>query len=284
MADGPARAAGFAGDPVRSADHDGLRLHVSRFRAGERVARHGHDEPYVCLALGGPFRERVGARTWTEGPLTVISHPAGEEHDDAFDGDAVCVNLAYSPAWIERHGVAARLWTERRASPHGALVALGLRLFRLHASGGDASGLEWDELACAFVGEHGTAAAAPPARLAWIAEAIEDDPTATPGLTELARRVQLHPVYVARAFRRAYGSSIGEYLRHARVRRAMRLLATTEMPICDVAAESGFVDQSHMTRLLKRVTGSTPAALRAHVRGHRRAAAGRFAASKTARA
>src|SRR5690349_14485206 len=134
MADGPASASGFAGDPVCSAVHAGLRLHVSRFRAGERVARHGHDEPYVCLVLGGPFHERVGARTWTEGPLTVISHPAGEEHDDAFEGDAVCVNLAYSRAWRDQRGWDARLWSERRASTRGPVLTLGLRLLRLHAA------------------------------------------------------------------------------------------------------------------------------------------------------
>jgi AraC family transcriptional regulator len=281
--DDPEAAAGFAGDPVRSAARGGLRLHVSRFRAGERVATHGHDEPYVCLALGGPFRERVGSRTWTEGPLTLIRHPAGEEHDDLFEGDAVCVYLSYSRARIDDRGPETRLWRERQACTRGPVLALGLRLLQLHAAAPEgASTLDWDELAAEFVAADAPPPV-PPARLARVLEAIEDDPTHTPSLTDVGRLVQLHPIYVARAFRRAYGMSIGESLRQARVRRALRLLTTTDAPLSDVAPDAGFVDQSHMTRLVKRFTGVTPAALRRHVRGVRPRPDARFGASKTRR-
>jgi AraC family transcriptional regulator len=71
----------------------------------------------------------------------------------------------------------------------------------------------------------------------------------------------MHPVSLARAFRRAHGCSITWYRRRSRVRRAADLL-TTAMPLADVAMESGFTDQSHFCRVFKVETGLTPSVYR----------------------
>lgn len=47
----------------------------------------------------------------------------------------------------------------------------------------------------------------------------------------------------------------------ARVRRAARVM-TTELPLADVALESGYADQGHMTRTFRRWFGVTPSQLR----------------------
>lgn len=72
----------------------------------------------------------------------------------------------------------------------------------------------------------------------------------------------VHPVHLARVFRSRFQCSPIEYLRQCRVSRSMRLLATTCLPICQVALECGFYDQSHLTRSFLRVTGTTPGRFR----------------------
>jgi AraC-like DNA-binding protein len=63
---------------------------------------------------------------------------------------------------------------------------------------------------------------------------------------------------LARHFRRAFGTSPDRY-------RTLRRLAPARhaiergMPLAEVAAETGFADQSHMTRQFKRTFGLTPA-------------------------
>jgi AraC-like DNA-binding protein len=47
-----------------------------------------------------------------------------------------------------------------------------------------------------------------------------------------------------------------------RVRRACDRLRARDATLADVALETGFVDQSHFTRVFKRVMGTTPAAYR----------------------
>ncbi|MFB4309150.1 AraC family transcriptional regulator [Actinomadura sp. GTD37] len=60
-----------------------------------------------------------------------------------------------------------------------------------------------------------------------------------------------------RGFRRAYGMGPGDYQRQLRLRAARRLLARGDA-IGDVAARTGFADQSHLTRWFVRCYGMTP--------------------------
>ncbi len=66
----------------------------------------------------------------------------------------------------------------------------------------------------------------------------------------------------ARAFRARYGLPVGAYLRALQLDRAATRLAATDEAIADIAAQTGFYDQSHFTRVFKLRFGLTPAAYR----------------------
>jgi AraC family transcriptional regulator len=63
-------------------------------------------------------------------------------------------------------------------------------------------------------------------------------------------------------FKRSFGLSVHQYVICQRVERAMHLLSKPGVRLCDVAQQSGFSDQSHMTRFMRRIIGITPAELR----------------------
>jgi AraC family transcriptional regulator len=85
-------------------------------------------------------------------------------------------------------------------------------------------------------------------------EALPDNLT----VERIANVVGVHPVHLARVFRRRYGCSVGEYARNWRVEVASRQLATSTNSIAEVAAVAGFADQSHLCRTFKAVSGLTP--------------------------
>jgi AraC-like DNA-binding protein len=80
-----------------------------------------------------------------------------------------------------------------------------------------------------------------------------------PSLAELAALTGLSQFALLRAFRDATGLPPHAYLNQLRVRRA-RLLLDDGLPPADVAAQTGFADQAHLTRHFKRVVGVPPAA------------------------
>jgi AraC-like DNA-binding protein len=76
-------------------------------------------------------------------------------------------------------------------------------------------------------------------------------------LAQLASVANLSPFHFLRVFRAALGLPPHAYLTQLRVARAKALLSQG-MPIPRVALETGFVDQSHLTRHFKRLVGVPP--------------------------
>ena len=81
-------------------------------------------------------------------------------------------------------------------------------------------------------------------------------------LAELAGVVQLSVFHFTRKFRAEFGCPPHAYVMRKRIERAKAQLARRNVPIKVVAANSGFSDQSHMTRLFQRLLGVTPAEYR----------------------
>ncbi len=54
------------------------------------------------------------------------------------------------------------------------------------------------------------------------------------------------------------GTGIAEYIRQQRIDHAKKLLKTTDLPITEVAKQSGFLDYTYFYRVFKKVTGHSP--------------------------
>jgi AraC family transcriptional regulator len=81
-------------------------------------------------------------------------------------------------------------------------------------------------------------------------------------LVDIADSAGLSPTYLVTQFRRHAGMTPYAYVISRRVRCACMLLKTTDMPIAQVALESGFSDQQHLTRVMHARTGDTPKVIR----------------------
>jgi len=86
---------------------------------------------------------------------------------------------------------------------------------------------------------------------AHLAETIEID--------VLADVVGTSRSHFPRLFRRSLGISPHQYIVRRRLQRAMQLIRKDRLPLAQVAAETGFVDQSHLTNWTRRVYGLSPA-------------------------
>lgn len=101
----------------------------------------------------------------------------------------------------------------------------------------------------------------------WVKRVTEYLSTAgvQPTLRDLAKEVGVHPVSVARAFRRHHGCTIGEFVRTNRIQVACDKLRHSRLTIAEIAHETGFSDQSHFTRSFRKIVGVTPGAFKRSV-------------------
>ncbi|MDD7970807.1 AraC family transcriptional regulator [Roseinatronobacter alkalisoli] len=101
-----------------------------------------------------------------------------------------------------------------------------------------------------------TPASAPEA-IAQARARIDDDPATLVTLSELASLSGLSEFQLLRGFAKETGLTPHAYLIQRRLQQARRRIAAGAA-LADAAVESGFADQSHMTRLFVRTYGMTP--------------------------
>jgi AraC family transcriptional regulator len=221
----------------------------------------------VTLVLRGAFEEQVGSHVEPAGPGSVVVKPAGVEHSDEYGRQgATTLQVSISPEdeaelRAAGHGIGGWRWMHGECSTRPLLRLLGV-IERPPLSGdpGEAGTedlfFEWLaslESACPRAGT--------PAPL-WLARVHASLTACCLPIRELARREGVHPVHLAREFRRHYGTAPTEYRRQSRVRRAVSHISGSRRSLSEVAYEAGYADQAHMTREMRSVAGLTPLALR----------------------
>jgi len=82
------------------------------------------------------------------------------------------------------------------------------------------------------------------------------------GLDELAAEAGVSRNHFVTIFSKALGTPPHRYLLDRRIARARTLLAASARPVSEIAAATGFYDQSHLARHLRRSLGLSPTDLR----------------------
>lgn len=238
-----------------------LAVAVCRYAPGERHARHTDRHSRISLLLSGGYREEADAGSIRMAPGDVLLKSARAYHEDAFgDEGAELVALEYleddpfdvhadpdlwrrrDDAFALRHTTA--ILEAAIAGDHATVVAAG------------------DDLLSAC-GDEMSARRQAPRWLERLKQELEAHTLASVCVATHARESGAHPAHASRLFRRCYGASITDYAQTQSVRRALRALALPQRSLSDIALDAGFYDQSHMTRVFRRLTGRAPGAHRA---------------------
>ena len=221
-----------------------MHLAENRYVPGTRQAAHVHDFTSLSLLVRGTVEERAACLEHRGVAGDVIVRPAGTLHEDLF-GEAGAKTLTL----VVEGEVGSYRWLQG-----GSPAALFARAAVEWRAGAEYGEIVTDLLAAI----HDGGSAGRPSALREVAERVE---TTAVSVEALARELSMHPVSLARLFRRAHGVSITAWRRRARVRRAAALL-TTGRSLAEVALESGFSDQSHLCRVFRTEMGITPSAFR----------------------
>ncbi|NCI48233.1 chromate resistance protein ChrB domain-containing protein [Sediminibacterium soli] len=97
-------------------------------------------------------------------------------------------------------------------------------------------------------------------------ELIQDQVDASITLKEVSKGLDINPAYLSREFSKYFDNlSFGEYIRMQRIEKAIGYLVQTAFPLTKIAYLTGFSDQSHFTRVFKKITGQNPSAYRKKV-------------------
>jgi AraC-like DNA-binding protein len=211
----------------------------------------------VVLVRRGVFRRRVnGAESLADTTTGYVQRPGESQQVAHPAGGDVCTTIGVPPELADRLARTGPLTVPAAADlAHRRLLA-AIRHPRPAVSDLVLSDLATDVLVALLP------ATAPPrssARIDDVRAALHADPART--LADLATVAGWSPWHLSRAFHQVTGVTIGTYRRHLRTRAALDALADGDTPAA-VAARTGFADQAHLTRALRREVALSPAIAR----------------------
>ncbi|MEZ5962028.1 MAG: helix-turn-helix transcriptional regulator [Hyphomonadaceae bacterium] len=231
--------------------------HVSRIMhpPRQRISTHEHDWPVLTLYRLGSYRELAdNGRTMVFDGPSVVFQPAGAAHaDEIGERGLETLAMTFDPAWLS-DAARERLPSQTLWRPGGAIALAARRLadvwLDVEASDERLSAATSQFLTRLFA----TGEARAPS---WVGRVSIEANT-----EDLARSLGLNAAWLARAYRAWRGEGLAETARRHRVERAALLLRKGCDALADVAAASGFCDQSHMNRAFRAVLGRTPLEVR----------------------
>ncbi len=264
----------FCGITLKSTCISDFTFIESLYLPGQRHAKHSHEHATLCLVLQGTFTQSYGQSSFDCKPSTLLYYPAGVPHADAFhDLRTRCFVIEFKPSWLARINQSTKVINEPGKFYGDKVSGLAVRVFQETRTLDEFSQLSIEGLLLETVAEISRSSRQfrdrqPKGRLELVRELILSNLQHPLTLTQIAENVGMHPVSLAQAFRKAFGCTVGEYVRRLRIEFACRKLTNQDRPISEIADAAGFFDQSHLTRTFKRVLGITPAEFRKQLRSH----------------
>lgn len=247
----------FFGEDQARFELEGVTLLLRTYEPDEEKRVHAHDGATLFMPLRGQLSERCGNEEYQIPPFAFALQARHVEHSSKIEGRGMRALFIEIPdSWLE----ARQLTPPKNAYRviHGPSSLHAVRLVALLAEGQPDSLAVEERLMFLFQAAPG--ANRSPQWIQHVDDLIRERYCEPLSLAGIARCVGVHPVYLARAFRKCHGRSVSEYLRAVRVTAA--LAKADEMPLGQAATECGFSDQSHFCRSVRMELGRSPRGLR----------------------
>jgi AraC family transcriptional regulator len=261
----------FGGTLLRTYTRPGITVSEVEYREMRHCRSHRHEQAFFSLLLEGSYREYFGGSELRYYPFSLGFHPAATEHVDEIVAVGtrfllIQLSIEYSERMLEEEPALRNARSPQLCNARGSWLATTLLYHPC-----DIESAVPEMLSTLFPDWPATAERGRPGWLPRALDLLRSEYTGRLTVIDLAQRLDLHPVYLARQFRRWSGHSVGEFVNRLRVCRALEQLQRSEMPLAEIALHAGFADQSQFTKTFRRYHGTTPGSVRRAFAGNSRA-------------
>jgi len=246
-------------------------------REPDEVLTHTHGDAHFVLISGGDYVSIAEGYAADKFPVLVYN-PPGTTHRDHFEhGRGSYFAISLEPAKAKAAGDEITLPDGPIYLSEMAQFAIAMRVARCCAV--QPSGLTLDALCHELLGSMDRVAQPvdrrPPSWLDKAVELLHDRYLEDLTIAKVANGIGIHPVHLARSFRRHFRCSPDEFTRFCRLERAAGMLTRSDRSLSEIALESGFGDQSQFNKAFARDLGIAPGEYR-RAAGVQRFRAGMF--------
>lgn len=227
------------------------------FLNGYRSKAHQHEWDQLTYASQGVMTVHTVKGTWVVPPHRAVWVPAGVEHTEVMSGRVTTRSLYFVPGLttsLPRECSAVNVPPLLRE-----LILLATKLGALDSKMPPQArliGVILDQLE-ALPTVPLQLPAPVDARALKVARLLQENPSSTESLSEIARRAGASTRTIERLFRAETGMPFRQWRQRVRLIHAMQLLVTGES-VTSVALEAGYASTSAFIAMFKKVAGTTP--------------------------
>lgn len=251
---------------------EGLELLYAKY-SRHHFSSHSHDTYSIASVLKGRFSIRQGSSA-TIGAHDILIIPPGETHAGGCVGDEGCTYRMYYPSVAMISELVSQVTGQENRIPNFPLIIkndrrLAEALYSTHKTlqTSDPSLLERETIVSQvfskLIVRHAEGVASSKRNFVEskhvhrLKRILEDRYSENLNLKDLANEVGLSPFHLLRTFKAATGKTPYFYLTNIRLGKAKSFLKK-DMPIAQVAYETGFTDQSQFSKRFRAIVGLTP--------------------------
>ena len=257
----------------------GVSVLSARFKGAIHISAMSRRRHHVFFSMSDQLRYQchIAGRSLSHEPPpgSLAVCPAESDYGADADGTAEAILVTVDPrrlalAAAEESEIDAQL-IDRFSSYDQTLLDFAQTLASESAAGFPNGPLFWNEIASAFIDgllarhtrrfdgrTRGTLGKEMFRRLRDYIMAHLDEPIEVAVLAGLAGR---SPFHFTRVFTQSVGVTPHRYVVHLRLQRAIELMRDGQSGLAEIAACTGFADQSHLSRWVRRVRGVSPTQL-----------------------
>lgn len=219
-----------------------IRYGEERLPAGHDLARHQHFEAYATVVLDGSFEQVGYGGRYVTGPGDILVQPTLDCHASRML--SVGVHLLRLP-WSRDSGFGGLYKgldvdsLRRAAADCIDDAALCMRQIMVGATLASDVLSDWEDI---------------------VVQRMRMEPHLR--VQGLADEMQLSREALSRGFKRSYGTSPVSFRTEMRTRDAWLRITSGNDALSAIAVDTGFADQSHMTRAIRALTHDTPSSWR----------------------
>jgi AraC family transcriptional regulator len=255
---------------------EGLILTESVYLPGNRIPMHSHENAHMSWILKGIQQEEDGRETRLCEPDTLAFRPARTTHAHRIGPTGLlCLHIEFGACWVEREQHRSWALTTAAHSRKYELSTVMGRIYQefLHPDEVSPLAIEGEVLRILSKLCRSSSSSERRSVPPWLRQArdiLHERYSESLSLRAISDCVGVHPVHLAREFRRHYQATVATTLRQLRIQAACKAMGEGDLALIDIGMACGFADQAHFCRLFKRMIGMTPAQFRSQARSRRR--------------
>ena len=257
---------------LHSLEVGGFRITDARFPPALTLPSHYHPRACFAVVLAGSVDKRFPGKAYPSSHSTIVTMPPQERHWDQFEHKGAHM-LVVEPTQVSDELLAPciDIFNQINHFRSAELAHIAWRISQEVQTPDEVSPLSVNgmvlELLSLAIRKSSRRQSTqqfkqPPPWLKRAKELIHECFRENLTVELLATAVNVHPVHLARTYRACYGVTLGTAVRQLRLEWATKQITQSHDSLATIAAQAGFADQSHLTRVFRQHKGTTPGQFR----------------------